>query len=34
VQFFERAMLPELVKRPVGLAAKNKKDPTGTPFDA
>jgi cysteine-rich protein len=33
VQFFERAMLPELVKRPVGLAAK-KKDPTGTPFDA
>jgi Fe-S oxidoreductase len=34
VQFFERAMLPELVKRPVGLAAKNKKDPGGTPFDA
>jgi Fe-S oxidoreductase len=34
VQFFERAMLPELVKRPVGLAAKSKKDPTGTPFDA
>ena len=33
VQFFERAMLPELVKRPMGLKQSDKKDP-GTPSDA